>query len=355
MQRTEIAARWAVAALMLALLLAGGCGGEQADNAAETVAPAPERPDEEVRADFNDTMAAYRAEKDQEKKFQIWFDFLERNQNSGYTVGTLDYLAKDYYAEHMDDLAGGIAFVEDHLPKLGEKWRERGDRLLIELYGMAGDIDKLREMATETAANGSANYGIHISFANAAADAEAWDFAFEQAKAAYESATPEAIQAGTPEHEFTEAELTSRVNSQKGEALTTLGNAQLNSGDIEAALASFSEAEQYVMFNYVGVPSSDINIYWAKALIANGEYDAAMRRIAPDAIMQGHAKSMEIFKEAYEKSGGEEAGLERAINGMRAELARPVEDFQAYTYDGEKVAYSSLKGKVTLLAFWFPT
>lgn len=351
MLRTAIAARGALAALTLALLLAGGCGGEQANNSAESAMPAPERTYEEAQADFQETMAAHNAAEDKEEQFQLWFDFLERNANSGYTVGTLDFLARQYYDKHMDDLAAGIAFVENHLPRIGDKWRGDGERLLIELYGMAGYVDKLREMAPE----GNADFDTHIAFANAATDAEAWDLAFEQAKAAYDAATPEAIQAATPEHEFTEAELESRVNNQKGEALTTLGNARMNSGDIEAALSSFSEAEPFIMFNYVGVPDSDINLYWAKALIANGEYNAAMRRIAPDAVMQGGEEALELFKEAYEKSGGDEAGLDRAVEGMRAELARPVEEFEAYTYDGEKIAWSELKGKVTLLAFWFPT
>ncbi|MCG8456556.1 MAG: hypothetical protein MI919_09760, partial [Holophagales bacterium] len=188
MLRTIPSARWAFAALALAIMLAAGCGGESADTAAEPMEKAPERSAEEVKADFEETMAAYGAIEDKEEQFKIWFAFLERNPNGDYTVGTLNYLANNYYNDHMGDPAGGVAFIEKQMKHLTDDRVDGAMDLLIQLNGKAGNVDKLQEIASGMEAEGKLDFQKHLTFANACVSAEDWEQAAKHAKAAYDGA-----------------------------------------------------------------------------------------------------------------------------------------------------------------------
>ena len=66
-------------------------------------------------------------------------------------------------------------------------------------------------------------------------------------------------------------------------------------------------------------------------------------------------KALTIYKEAYLALGGKEADLEKEMWQTRLTKAPLMTDFTAYDYEGKEVSYNTIKGKVTLLAFWFPT
>lgn len=344
------AAGWAISALVFALALAVGCGSESVDITDET----PQRTPEEVEADYVQTDSAAKAAEDMEEKARLWFDFLDRNPDAPYNIGILDHLARQYYGEYLQDPTGAIAFLESHIPRMSGDQADFAAELLITLVGESGNVAKLRELAAKMEADGTLDHDNHLVFAEAALTAEAWDMAIKHATATVNGTTPEAIRAGSPDQVLNDARVTSWKNFYLGSALLIRGRAHMAKNNVDSALADFSAASTHERFNYVGVPRNDLNLHWAKALIAKGEYDAAMRRIAPDAIIQGHEPSMEIFRDAYEKSGGDAAGLERTVKKMHIELARAMPEFEAYDYEGEKVAWSDLKGRVTFLSFWYP-
>jgi tetratricopeptide (TPR) repeat protein len=342
-------------AILLVFSVSCGPGGEQSAEQPQGDAAPDTAAQQAAREDFNKTLEEYRAAETMEEKAQIWMDFLERHPDDDYTLGTIQYLANNYYVGEKDDPEAAITFAKEHLENIADESRKAdGSSILLNLYAEAGDTEAISNLAAEMQATGDMSASRHQSVARAALEAGAYNLAVEHASEAADMATPENIKAENPD--MPEDRVQSRADSIRGDALTTLGWAQANLERYDDALATFEQAADCVTFNYVGVPLSDINVYWAKTLLKKGDYEAAMARIAPDAIFQDANSANEVFKEAYLASGGSEGNYEKARAEWHARLAKPMpEDFTAYTYDGEPVDYSSAKGEVTLLAFFFPT
>ena len=65
---------------------------------------------------------------------------------------------------------------------------------------------------------------------------------------------------------------------------------------------------------------------------------------------------MASLEEAYVAVNGSSDGLDEWLWTERQRLARTIDDFTLTDYDGVSHDFSALSdGKVTLLAFWFPT
>ena len=83
---------------------------------------------------------------------------------------------------------------------------------------------------------------------------------------------------------------------------------------------------------------------------------AAISRLAPKGVILGDVPASEVLSKAFIDRSGSANGFSDFVEGKRLEIAREIEDFQAYDYEGVEIAYSEVKGsKATLLAFWFPT
>jgi tetratricopeptide (TPR) repeat protein len=310
------------------------------------------------RKDYQETMAKYRAEKTEEGKCSIWIDFLKRNPDNDYTYGTVSYLVRTHYLGHLNDPAAAIKFIEEADSKVANADRKRGIKSLeIGVYGKAKDAGKLEPLSAELAAIGELDYNMHESFTEAAVEAEAWDLALEHADAALALATPEAIKADYAKmgREVDELRIEKTIGWRTGPNIAAKGWALINLGRTDEGLKVFEKALEVTPRFYVGVPDSNLDIYWAKTLLKAGDYDQALERIAPDAIWLGGEEATALLKEAYAGKHGGEAGFEEFLWNKRLELARTVDDFTLPDYDGKEHKYSDLKGKVTILSFWFPT
>jgi len=309
------------------------------------------------KQDFNATMKKYRAAQTEEEKISLWLGFLERNPDTEYTVGTVNYLLNVRYMRN-DDPEGAIRFIEDTLAKITDTDRRRQVKLLsVRVYGKAGMRDKLVALADEIAGGGGLGFNDHAAFASAGVEAGAWQLALDHAEAALKLATPEAVKAEFEKAgrkiDDARAERTSRRRT--GSNMAIKGWALVNLGRTEEGLATFAEAVDKTPYHYVGVPNSQLDVYWAETLIRAGDYKAALDKIAPDAIMLGSDEAKALFKKAYVALNGSEAGLDEFTWKKRLEIARSVDDFTLPGYDGKRHSLSELRGKVTLLAFWFPT
>jgi hypothetical protein len=80
-----------------------------------------------------------------------------------------------------------------------------------------------------------------------------------------------------------------------------------------------------------------------------------MEVVAQEALVGMAEDALALYQQAYLANGGSESDLQRHLAAKHREIAREMPSFQVYNYDGEKVDYNSVKGTVTLLAFWFPT
>ena len=340
-----------ISALSCVLIFSFGCtqeGGEAALTAEELAAQ-----DAATEEDFNKTMETHRGLTSEEEKFQLWNDFLTRNPNSDYTAGTIDYLAMRHYIGRLEDAEGAIAFAKEHLANLtDERFVDDGKRLMFNLYAETGNKDEIGRMASEMK---DPTIRDCMNVANAGLKIEDWELVQKFSHLALEMNTAETIKAEAGDRELTEEQIQNSIGRTSGTAYTNLGWAQMNLGDAEAAAESFAKAEPHIPFNYAGVAWSEFSTYMTKALMKKGDYEGAMKRIAPDAITMGDKDALALYKEAYLANGGNEAAFEGHVADMRGTIARTMPDFHAYDYDGNKVEYGSVKGKVTLLAFWFPT
>jgi len=133
------------------------------------------------------------------------------------------------------------------------------------------------------------------------------------------------------------------------------GWALVNLGKVDEGLDVFKKAVKVSPHFFVGMPTSDLDIYWAKTLLKSGDFGQALERIAPKAIMLGGEEAEELLKQAYVGKNGGDAGYEEFLWTKRMEIAPAFKDFTLPDYEGAEHKFSDLKGKVTVLSFWFPT
>jgi len=61
------------------------------------------------------------------------------------------------------------------------------------------------------------------------------------------------------------------------------------------------------------------------------------------------------FKKAYVGVNGSEKGFDEYAARMHRKIAKDVGDFELADYHGIRHTLGDLRGRVTLLTFWFPT
>jgi len=340
------------------LFLVTACGGGEDQAASDSEQGGEtEAVNEEAEAAFQEAIAAYQATNDPEERLAIVGGFAEKYPDTDNGISAINYVASTYYASIKEDLEAGIAYANEMLTKIENPDRQKQMKLMIMgLYAGNGDVENMQAIIADVS-SGELGLDDHSSIASAAIEAGLADVAIEHANQYLARSTAERIKADNADRELSEDRIESMVKRNKANGYTLLASAQLASDSLDEAMASFELAGEYTTFNYVDVPMSNLNVEWAEALIKKGDYQAAMERVAPDAILQGKDEAKEVFKKAYLETGGSEESLEATMEEWRLRLAKEVADFTAFTYEeeGTPVTYESMKGEVTLLAFFFPT
>jgi len=308
--------------------------------------------------DFKATMDAYNKTNDAGTKIRLWRDFLSRNPNNSYTLGTIDYVVSSYYLKEKNDPEGAVKFALENMAKImDEKLKRRADSGLLRLYGKVGRKEQLRELAAHIQTTRELSLTERLEVADAAAEAKDWDLARNQCDALLTENTPEKIRADAGAEKRTDEQVKNSLERYRGQALTLLGRASLELKDTKAALAHFAEAGKLAKYDYAGLPVwpfEDLNLHWAKALLESGDARGAMAQVSRDAIIQEKKDAIDLLGEAHRGAGIKET-LQRYIERRRPAITKPMPQFAAYDYDKKKVRYDQMKGTVTLLAFWSPT
>ncbi len=320
------------------------CGGED-----QKVTAIPENPDQ----DFQMTMDANDVTEDPEEKAALWLAFLERNPSTGYTVGTLQYLATEYYMGLKNDPDAAIAFVKIKLSHLqNPELSAEGQRLLIELLGNAKRSEELSKLVRKLERETEFVIDDDEAVYKAAIAAEDWNLAREFSEAAAGKLVEE-----LEDPELDESDVES-IEMQRSAALLSLAWAKSNLGEGGEALALFEEAGKTAQFDYTGFsswPTQEFDLYYGKALLKNGKAKEAISRIGPKAVILGDLAAMEVLAEAYQADTGSADGFTDFVEKTRHRIARELPDFKVFDYDGAEVDSADLRGRATLLAFWFPT
>jgi len=335
-----------VAAGLLVLLgLMGACSqGPQED----AVGPV-----KQAWADFRE---AYGEVETAEEKMPLIEAFMVEHPNTGY-AGRLASAVAYYQGEELDDPAGAYGLLADTLAKNTDpEARYQIGTAMFPLAMELGEPMDLGSIAEELAATRALDFNEMIDVADLALEHEQWEIGAAYAEAALDKATPEAFLADYPDDDFTAEEAAAKAERRQVMSLANLGWALWNLEQPGEAMAAFERAAPLKTVNYVGAADTPIDYYHGKAKLAAGESIKAMELLIPSAIMGSDDEAMAALREAYAMKKGSEEGFDEWMWSERQALAKTVDTFTLADYEGNTHDFSALAdGKVTLLAFWFPT
>jgi tetratricopeptide (TPR) repeat protein len=339
-----MARRASILALAIFLGLATGCSRtEQAGS-------------EPAAAAYEVFKAAWDEAATADAKATLVTDYLARFPDTDNT-GSMAWRIAYYRGEELGDPAGAWAAIETALPRITDP--EQRYEASMAAISLADSIDvplDIAEVAGALAAVRPLSFDEHGEVADAAVGLERWAVAEQHASAALELATPEQVKADYPDRDFSEAQLLARSQHRRASSLAASGWALFNLGERDSAFQRFEEAAAAGSVGYLGVPNTPLYRYWGRAALSEGDIERAIELLGAEAIFgEDRAAAEPYLREAFAaKSGGTE-GYEEFLWSTRNRLAKAADDFELPDYEGRPHRLSERNGKVTLLAFWFPT
>jgi len=291
-----------------------------------------------------------------EAKVDLAADYLARfpdTKHSGWMASAIVY----YQGQELQDPQGAWDIVSVAMAQIEDP--EQRFAAGLEALGLADSVDVPLDIATLAADLGAVRpltFDEHEQVAEVALDLEEWTIADEHSLGALEAATPEQLRADYPDREFTDEEVAVRVQRRQASALTYDGWALYNLGDTELAMNRFVAAEEIGSVTYLGVPYTPLYHYWGRAALSEGDLDRAIDLLSVEALFgEDPTASKPYLLEAYVAKNGSEDGFDEFMWLTRNRIARVAEDFELLDYEGNPRSLAETNGKVTLLAFWFPT
>lgn len=230
--------------------------------------------------------------------------------------------------------------------------------ITLTLYPLARELGRPLDIAAAVAAvekERPLTFRENRSVMEVASKHELWDLLLDRADAALAQATPEAIAAEHPDRKMDADTLQETADRRASEAMAYKAWALHKTGRTGEAETLFAAAEERTLRNYVGLPTSPVALFWGRAALERGDWDRAMELLAPEAVMGGDEEALAGLETAYREKHGSTDGFDEYLTATRRALSRPVDDFTLADYDGTDHTLSKELGKVTLLAFWFPT
>ncbi len=333
------------AGLMILLGLMGACSKEAPVDAVDPV--------EQAWTDFRDAFGKLEATEEKLPLIQAFMREHPDTEYAGMLAGAIAY----YQGDEMEDPEGAYALLGETLEKNTDPdTRYQIGMAMFPLAMETGSTMDLGAIAEELAATRDLSFGEMIEVADTAVAHDQWNVGAKYAEAAMTKATPEAFLADYPDDDYTAEEASAKADRRKVMSLADLGWAQWNLGMTDEATAAFEEAAPLKTVTYVGAADTPIDFYRAKAMLATGEPAAAMELLAPEAIMGSDKDAMAALREAYVADKGNDEAFDEWMWSQRESLAKAVDGFSLADYEGTTHDFSTLAdGKVTLLAFWFPT
>ncbi len=331
--------------LLLAIGLIGGCAKEEPVEAVDPI--------EQAWTDFR---AEYGELDTTEKKVPLIGAFMHEYPDTSY-AGTLAGAVAYYQGNEMEDPEGAYALLGETLAKNTDP--DARYQIGMAMFPLAMDLGETMDLgavADELAASRALDFGEMIEVADTAVAHDQWEIGVNWAEAALTKATPEAYAADYPDDDYTPEELASRADRRKGMALADLGWALFNLERTDEAMAAFEQAAPIKTVSYVGAADTPLDLYRGKAMLATGDHAKAMELLAPGAIMGSDHDAAEALRETFIAAKGSDNGFDEWMWSERMALAKQVDTFTLADYEGIDHEFSALSdGKVTLLAFWFPT
>jgi tetratricopeptide (TPR) repeat protein len=280
-------------------------------------------------------------------------NFLAEYPDTKYTAAVLSAIGY-YQGESMDDRDGAISFIKSYIGKLQDEDHIRASKVVLaELYDRPEDSARLEPLARELVEAGRLSFDDYSTLIRSALGAEDWKLALDVIGPALATASPESVKADYPQ--ASDERVQDRSRGRMVDLDVYKGWALANTGDADLALELFKSAENRSDFDYFGMPDGMVYVYWGKALQMEGDLDGALAKLLPMALWGGSDSAVEAVKAIYEKKGGEPEAFDDYLFKERLATAKTMDPFSATDYDGTVRQSKDLMGKVTLVAFWFPT
>lgn len=339
-----MARRASILALTVLVGLTLGCSGtEQAENDPATAA-------------YEAFKTAWEEAATAEAKATLAADYLARFPDTDRS-GSMAWRIAYYRGEELGDPAGAWAAIETALPRIADA--EQRFEASMAAFSLADSIEvplDIAEVAGALAAVRPLSYDEHGEVADAALELARWAVAEQHASTALELATPEQVKADYPDREFSEAQLLARAQHRQASSLAASGWALFNLGERESAFQRFEEAAAAGSVGYLGVPNTPLYRYWGRAALSEGDLEKAIELLGAEAIFgEDRAAAEPYLREAFAARSAGSESYEEFLWATRNRLAKPADDFELLDYQSSPHRLSDRTGKVTLLAFWFPT
>ena len=305
---------------------------------------------------WTDFRAEYGELESTEEKLPLIQAFMREHPDTEY-AGMLAGAIAYYQGDEMEDPEGAYLLLAETLTKNTDpESRYQIGMAMFPLAMETGATMDLGAVAEELAATRELKFGEMIDVADTALAHDQWEVGATYAEAAMGKATAEAFLADYPDDDYTAEEAADKADRRKAMSLADLGWAQWNLGQTDEAMATFEEAAPLRTVDYVGAADTPLDYYRGRAMLASGDAAAAMELLTAGAIMGSDDDSMAALREAYAEKNGGNDGFDEWMWSQRATLAKPVDGFSLADYESNPQDFSALSdGKVTLLAFWFPT
>jgi tetratricopeptide (TPR) repeat protein len=335
--------RISIIALVLLVGLAGACAKSDDVDPAEKA--------------WSDLSEAWNGLETAEEKTALAEDYLARfpdTEHSGRLAARVVY----YRGQDLGDPQGAYDTVSAALDQIEDP--EQRFEVGMRLFDLSDSVDvdlDIAEVAGALAAVRPLTFDEHEWVAGTGIDLEEWSLAMKYADAAAEIATPEVLRADYPDREFSEAQVAQMVGLRRATSLTNAGWAAYNMGNTELAHDRFTAADEVHCVNYLGVPKTPLYTYWGRTALAEGDFDKAIELLAAETLFSEDSSRAEPYlREAYVAKNGDDEGFDEFLWATRNALARTVDDFTLPDFNGNEINLAEASaGKVTLLAFWFPT
>jgi hypothetical protein len=329
--------------LVVLVALTGGCAKQE------------EKQDQAVTA-YDALKSAWTEAENAEAKVALATDYLARfpdTEHSGRMASSIVY----YQGHEMKDPQGAWDVVSVALSQIKDP--ERRFEVGMEALTLSDSVDVPLDIATladDLGAVRPLTFDENEQVAVTALDLGEWMVADQHALGALELATPKQVRADSPNREFTDDEVAMRVRLRQASAMTYDGWALFNMGDPELAMNRFAAADAVGSVTYLGVPNTPLYQYWGRAALAQGDVDRAIELLSMETVFGEDGSAAEPYlREAYVAKNGSEAGFDEFLWSSRSKMAKVADDFELLDYQGNPRSLSETNGKVTLLAFWFPT
>lgn len=335
--------RITILALVALVGLAGACAKQEQESPAEVA--------------WSELIEAWNGLETAEEKSALAENYLAEFPDTGHS-GSMAGMVVYYRGHEMEDPQGAYDVVAPAFEQIEDP--EQRFAVGMEMLSLADSVEvplELAKVADDLAEQRPLTFGEHQQVVEAAADLEEWSIAAAHAGAATGLATPEAYQADYPDREFTEEDLAERAQRREATSLAYEGWAAYNMGDTELAFARFAAADDIGSVSYLGVPNTPLYTFWGRAALAEDDFDSAIEFLGAEAAFGEDGSGAEVYlREAYAAKNGKEEGFDEFLWATRKELATTVGDFMLLDYEGNEINTADVStGKVTLLAFWFPT